>query len=31
MAQAEHLVLLTADTALIALARKEPRLPLRSA
>ena len=29
--EAEHLVLLTADAALIALARKEPRLPLRSA
>lgn len=31
VADAEHLILLTADTALIALARKEPRLPLRSA
>jgi PIN domain nuclease of toxin-antitoxin system len=31
VAEAEHLVLLTADAALIALARKEPRLPLRSA
>lgn len=31
VAEAEHLVLLTADTALLALARKEPRLPLRSA
>jgi PIN domain nuclease of toxin-antitoxin system len=31
VAEAEHLVLLTADSAPIALARKEPRLPLRSA
>ena len=30
-AEAEHLVLLTADNALIALGRKEPRLPLRGA
>ena len=29
VAEAEHLVLLTADKALIALGRKEPRLPLR--
>jgi PIN domain nuclease of toxin-antitoxin system len=31
VAEAEHLTLLTADRALITLARKEPRLPLRSA
>ena len=31
VAQAEDLVLLTADTALIALADKQPRLPLRGA
>jgi PIN domain nuclease of toxin-antitoxin system len=31
VAQSEDLVLLTADTALIALAGKEPRLPLRGA
>lgn len=31
VAEAEHLVLLTADNALITLARKEPRLPIRSA
>ena len=31
VAEAEHLVLLTADAALIALVRKEPRLPIRSA
>lgn len=31
VAEAEHLVLLTADHALITLARKEPRLPIRSA
>ena len=30
VAQAEHLILLTADAALIALARKEPRLPVMS-
>ena len=30
VAEAEHLVLLTADAALIAFARTEPRLPLRS-
>jgi PIN domain nuclease of toxin-antitoxin system len=30
VAEAENLVLLTADTALIALGRQEPRLPLRS-
>ncbi len=30
VAEAEHLILLTADTALIALAQNEPRLPLRS-
>jgi PIN domain nuclease of toxin-antitoxin system len=30
IAEAEHLVLLTADAALMALARKAPRLPLRS-
>ena len=29
VAEAEHLVLLTADKALITLGRKEPRLPLR--
>ena len=29
VAEAEHLVLLTADNALITLGRKEPRLPLR--
>ena len=31
VAEAEHLVLLTADRALITLARKEPRLPVRGA
>jgi PIN domain nuclease of toxin-antitoxin system len=31
VAEAEHLVLLTADTALIALGRQEPRLPIRHA
>ena len=31
VARAEHLVLLTADAALIALALKEPRLPVKSA
>ena len=31
VAEAEHLVLLTADKALVALGRKQPRLPLRSA
>lgn len=31
VAEAEHLVLLTADTALIALARQESRLPIRRA
>ena len=31
VAQAEHLVLLTADEALIALGQKEPRLPIRAA
>jgi len=31
VAEAEHLVLLTADQALIALARKDPRLPLKGA
>ena len=31
VAETEHLVLLTADTALITLARKEPRLPLKGA
>jgi PIN domain nuclease of toxin-antitoxin system len=31
VAEAERLVLLTADQALIALARKEPHLPVRSA
>jgi PIN domain nuclease of toxin-antitoxin system len=31
VAEAEHLTLLTANKALITLARKEPRLPLRSA
>lgn len=31
VAEAENLVLLTADTALIALGRQEPRLPIRSA
>ena len=31
VAQAEELILLTADAALLALASKEPRLPLRSA
>ena len=31
VAEAEHLILLTADRALVALARNEPRLPLRSA
>lgn len=31
VAEAEHLILLTADKVLIALARKEPRLPVRSA
>ena len=31
VAEAEHLVLLTADKALLALGRKEPRLPVRSA
>jgi PIN domain nuclease of toxin-antitoxin system len=31
VAQAEDLVFLTADAALIALASKEPRLPLRGA
>jgi len=31
VAEAEHLVLLTADSALITLARQEPRLPIRSA
>ena len=30
VAEAEHLVLLTADKALITLGRKEPRLPVRS-
>ena len=30
VAQAEHLVLLTADRALLMLARKEPRLPIES-
>ena len=30
IAEAEHLVLLTADKALIALGRKEPRLAIRS-
>ena len=31
VAEAENLVLLTADTALIALGRQEPRLPIRNA
>jgi PIN domain nuclease of toxin-antitoxin system len=31
VAEAENLVLLTADTALIALGRQEPRLPIRQA
>jgi PIN domain nuclease of toxin-antitoxin system len=31
VAEAENLVLLTADTALIALGRQEPRLPIRHA
>jgi len=31
VAEAEHLVLLTADEALIALARNDPRLPLKGA
>ena len=31
VAEAEHLILLTADRALITLAQTEPRLPLRSA
>jgi PIN domain nuclease of toxin-antitoxin system len=31
VARTEHLVLLTADAALLALAQKEPRLPIRSA
>jgi len=31
VAEAENLVLLTADTALIALGRREPRLPIRRA
>ena len=31
VAAAEHLILLTADKALVTLGRKEPRLPLRSA
>jgi len=31
VAEAESLVLLTADTALIALGRQEPRLPIRNA
>jgi PIN domain nuclease of toxin-antitoxin system len=31
VAEAEHLVLLTADTELIALGRQEPRLPIRHA
>jgi len=31
VAEAENLVLLTADTALIALGRREPRLPIRHA
>ena len=31
VAEAEHLVLLTADAALIALGRQEPRLPIRHA
>jgi len=31
VAQAEHLVLLTADEALIALGQTEPRLPIRAA
>jgi PIN domain nuclease of toxin-antitoxin system len=31
VAEAENLVLLTADAALIALGRKEPRLPVRRA
>ena len=31
VAEAENLVLLTADTALIALGREEPRLPIRHA
>jgi PIN domain nuclease of toxin-antitoxin system len=31
VAQAEHLVLLTADEALIALGQREPRLPIRAA
>ena len=31
VAQAEHLILLTADEALLALAADEPRLPVRGA
>ena len=31
VAAAEHLILLTADKALVTLGRKEPRLPIESA